>query len=204
MKAFDAYQMYLAIKMHFQGNYDYHKYNGKINASQDKFQTRNDKYFFQKLAKLYKEEELEMLLVSNFIRSGNVWVGKLFEDEARNNYLETRGRHERIKYVFTEDVGQLKLYLDVANKPFAELFAVRNGQHPLLLQMLLKHKITLESFIIIAETMQMFDKWNTEIQDTVVWPDIYKKCMKYRPFLTVVDINKQVFKKILIEKFLDN
>ena len=63
------YVKYLAMKKHFtDAKYDYHKYNGKIRASYDKFRTRNDAYFFAKLA---DRENPEKLLLSNLIANPN-------------------------------------------------------------------------------------------------------------------------------------
>jgi len=53
---FAVYKTYLAIKLHFSTpNYDFSKYEGKINAKLDTFTSRNDRYFFHKLSKKYKE-----------------------------------------------------------------------------------------------------------------------------------------------------
>ena len=38
MEPFEAYQKYLALKLHFDSeSYDYFKYRGKTNAKRDKF-----------------------------------------------------------------------------------------------------------------------------------------------------------------------
>ncbi|HIE49089.1 MAG TPA: hypothetical protein EYP94_03210, partial [Gammaproteobacteria bacterium] len=67
LEAFDAYKMYLAIRLHFQSpNYDFVKYNGEIRCSQDSFMKRNDRYFFHKLSKRYNRPELQDFLVANF------------------------------------------------------------------------------------------------------------------------------------------
>ena len=51
MTGFEVYKMYLALKQHFtKEKYDYHKYRGKVRASEDAFEQRHDRYFFKKLA----------------------------------------------------------------------------------------------------------------------------------------------------------
>jgi hypothetical protein len=32
--------------------------------------------------------------------------------------------------------------------------------------------------------MGCFVRWNKEIDDTIIWPDIYLSCQRYRPFVT--------------------
>ena len=31
--------------------------------------------------------------------------------------------------------------------------------------------------------MGCFVRWNKEIDDTIIWPDIYISCQRYRPFV---------------------
>ena len=46
MTGFEVYKMYLALKQHFtKEKYDYHKYRGKVRASEDAFEQRHDRYF---------------------------------------------------------------------------------------------------------------------------------------------------------------
>ena len=48
MTSYDAYKLYLAIKLHFTtANYDYFKHNAKVNSSLNAFLKRNDRFFFQ-------------------------------------------------------------------------------------------------------------------------------------------------------------
>ena len=73
----DAYQMYvyyLAIKRHFTSNYDFHKYNGKINASVTSFETRKDKFFFYKLS---KKTDAKNFILANLVENPNIWIGDM-------------------------------------------------------------------------------------------------------------------------------
>ena len=67
MKAFDAYNMYVAIKLHFQTNYDYFKFAGKVKTSKHSFDVRRDRIMFERVAKVYNEEQFRLLLVANFL-----------------------------------------------------------------------------------------------------------------------------------------
>ena len=37
IEAYDAYKIYHALKLHFNSNYDFNKYNGKANVSVSSF-----------------------------------------------------------------------------------------------------------------------------------------------------------------------
>ena len=94
IEPFDAYQKYLAIKLHFsQPSYDYFKYHGKTNARKDKFDLRQDRFFFHKLS---KKENLELYLACNFMENPELWAGQLLEQECIDRYKETLKRHQSL------------------------------------------------------------------------------------------------------------
>ena len=68
MNSYEAYTLYLAIKLHFTSDsYDFYKHNAKVNSSFNTFLKRNDRFFFHKLTTKYnKEEMLENLYATSF------------------------------------------------------------------------------------------------------------------------------------------
>ena len=63
--AFNSYVKYLAYKRHFTTkSYDFHKYNGKVKANFETFRTRNDAYFFAKLA---NKPDYENMILANMV-----------------------------------------------------------------------------------------------------------------------------------------
>jgi hypothetical protein len=40
--------------------------------------------------------------------------------------------------------------------------------------------------------------WNKKISDPVVWPEVYRKIKKYKPF---VNFDQQKVKKLVVDKF---
>ena len=56
MQPIDVYLMYCAIKAHFgESNYDFHQFSGKTKVSRDSFYKRNDRLFFVRVSRKYKE-----------------------------------------------------------------------------------------------------------------------------------------------------
>ena len=67
MMASDAYRCYLALKNHFtKEKYDYHKYRGKVRATNAAFYKRKDRFWFEKFARQKDDKEIEEFFVSNF------------------------------------------------------------------------------------------------------------------------------------------
>jgi hypothetical protein len=186
MTSFEAYQLFLSIKMHFtQPNYDFFKYQGKVNASFDSFNKRRDKYYFAKLA---KHKDALGYLVAQYA-SGNFagWVRDLFTEEAEQIYTQYLARQQSITYNFQTDIQKLE-------NGFISKFKVVGGQHPEILTMLKRSSISIETFTILDIHLKFFTLWDTRIEDTVLWPSIRDRCLKYRPF---IKYDKEKIKSII-------
>ena len=78
MEGFEVFKIYTALKAHFLSNYDYVKSNGQTKVSVGAWNKRNDKYYFEKFGRLYKND-VEPMLISIFVQNPNIWVGDLVE-----------------------------------------------------------------------------------------------------------------------------
>jgi hypothetical protein len=172
--AFRSYIEYLALKRHFTTkSYDYHKYNGKVKASFDAFQTRRDVFFFYKLSKNPDRHEL---VLSNMIKNPNIWVGEILEETAEEVYKSWKKRIDGLTYHFQQDLKQL-------DEDYKANFVVSNGQHPKLLSLFLQQKVSLETFTILTNLSNVFDYWNEKVVDKIVAGDKILLSRKYFPFL---------------------
>ena len=188
-ESFQWYVKYLAIKKHFSdAGYDYHKYNGKIRASYDKFRTRNDAYFFAKLA---DRDNPEKLMLANFLVKPDIWIRPILEQEGEDRYIEWQRKMDSLSRVFSQDLNQL-------DDNFQANFTSVNGQHPLIMTLYLQKKITLETITILAFITNIFPYWEKEIVDKIIAGDIIKLIRKYRPFF---EIDEKKFKSLVKKRF---
>jgi hypothetical protein len=175
--------------MHFtKDNYDYFKYNAKVRANPQSFETRKDKFFFYKLS---KKEDLLNFYVANMLEKPDVWAGELVTDKCKDIYDKWKKHHDALTYNFTLEVRDL--YPD-----FDEQVKVKGGQHPPLYKLYRQGLLSIESLIILDEIYNIFEYWNREIADPVLWPKTYMLCKKYKGFLHY-DIKKfkNALKKII-------
>ena len=140
-EGFEAYRTYLALKRHFTSDYNYFKYNGKVRASVDSFLKRRDKFFFRKLSKKYKDEDLVEFFVSNFIISDN-WIGNMISQESEDNYVEFKRRRESLSYNFDNELHWLVDYCRSNDLELNQLLIVKDNNHPILFKLLLQNRIT--------------------------------------------------------------
>jgi len=197
---FSVYKTYLAIKLHFSTpNYDFIKYEGKINAKLDTFTSRNDRYFFHKLSKKYKEEEIVDFFVSNFAKNEKVWSKQLLEDEYNKTFLQFRKYKESVNYHFRSDCSLLADRFINDGISLNDGFRSDNGQHPRVLRLLIQGKIDSQSAIILDSVLSYFKNWDKTINEKVVWPKIAMRLDKLRPFVIYNDTEcKLIMKEIFV------
>jgi len=180
MNAYETYQQYLGLKLYFEGNFDYFKYNGKTSASLTSFDKRKDKFKFIKLSTKLSDEQIIEYFVSNLI-NGKKYVGD-FD-------IKTWQAHKKIvqsvEYNFSNDIEKLLTNVE----SFDILFQCDNGNHPILLKQYLGKKIKLETMVILERLTKFCKVFDKNITDTIIWPDVSQLITRYQPFLKV-DVQK--------------
>ena len=189
MNPYETYVKYLAIKQHFtQPGYDYFKYNGKVRANPQSFDTRKDKYFFHKLSKM---DDVDNYIMVNLLDDPNKWVGDLVSDKGEHAYTAWKKRMESLSYVFKNEINSL-------DEDLNKNFIIEDGQHPYILRQYLRKNLSLDTFVILEDILKFCKHFDKNVTDTIIWPGIKLKMTKYKPFLTY---DKFKMRKILKEKF---
>ena len=186
--AYEMYVYYLALKRHFTSSYDYHKYNGKINASITSFETRKDKFFFYKLS---KRSDAKDFILSNMVNNPKIWIGDMLSDNGEQVFTEWTRRQQSLSYIFKSELGKL-------DEDFDSNLITKDGQHPKLLRLHTSGNISKETLIIIDDLTNVFSYWSKKILDNIIFPDILNICSKYKPFLNYY---KSKMKQILVAQF---
>ena len=180
MEGWTAYQMYLGLKLHFTTDYDYKKYGGKTSASKGSFLRRRDRYFFARVAKKYGDNTLDYY-IANFVKSPKGWLGDFSEE----NYNEWTKNRQSLTYNFISDMNILFPQVE----DFESIFSCNNGQHSVLLKNFLAKRITVETMVILDGLLSYVKKWDKELHDDLVWPDVRRLVVKYGAFMNY-DIHK--------------
>jgi hypothetical protein len=196
MEGMKAYSRYQALKLHFTSDYDFVKYGGKIRKiSEESFLKRKDQFLFRKLERKYNDDDLTNFFVANFVSQAGVrWVGEMNGPESEKIYLNWCKRIEAFSYYLKEDLEKL---LDDCNNSVSRIMIVENT-HPVLLKKYMSGRISAETVIAFDIAFDVLDKWNEQIEDTIIWPDLYRQLVKYRPF---VKADKAAIKKVMREVF---
>lgn len=193
---FAAFALYNALKLHFTSNtYDYFKYNGKTNVSQESFLKNKSKYQFYKLARKYSLTDLKDFYIANFLE-GDKWVGDMNSLDGEEVYKKWQKVQQSLTYTFENDT----IYLFDKYKP-SEMFKI-SGNYPNLLNELMTGNIHIETLVYMNMIMGFLPVWEKEITEDIIWPNWNMKLKKYQPF--IFDQNKiQKFQDILKERIRD-
>ena len=188
MDEFSVYKMYLALKLHFTTDaYDVIKQRGKVRASRQAFAKRTDLFSIKKISKNYTDEEVANFLVANFV-SGDRWGG-MFDIEAGQRYTLWKKKIESLSYAFSQDLDNLIQECEDSGIDPKAVFTISKGQHPYIIKAYLRKTIGIETLVILEKLTGFINKFDSEINDTIVWPDISRLIKKYKPFL-VIDVEK--------------
>jgi hypothetical protein len=176
MTPVETYQSYLALKLHFEGKYDYFKYGGKTSASAASFDKRKDKFKFVKLSTKLSDPQILDYYLANFIR-GKKWIG----DFDKTNWLEHKKVNQSLEYVYQNDIEKLLTLVE----DFDILFRVGEGTHPKLVKAYLGKKVSLETLVILEKVLHYREKFDAKISETYIWPKVSLLIEKYEPFLEI-------------------
>lgn len=187
MTPFDAYKTYQAIRLHFTGgSYDYFRYR-TIKANKDKFDTRNDKYFYYKLS---KHEDVELFLASVFLCEENVWIGNLFDEKYADMYRDTQKRLQSLEYNFKSELEQYDSLDDA--------LTMRGGDWPQILYDYKRKTISPETMVILNSLTRCFKYWRDSGNDNIVLPKVITGLSRYGQFIS---FDRERFKRVLLDIF---
>lgn len=211
---FEAFRIYVAIKSHFNKNYDYKKYKGLVSVKKEAYLLRRDRSTFQELSRRFDKKSLEEFLLSVFLNvteNGNLavsrnefmWTGNLLDKETFEIYKSWKKRIQSIRYKFSNDCKKIFDNGTEENIEFNDIFKSIDGDYPLIVRLEKRGEICLETVVIFQKIFGFID--NVKIQDTTYWP-IYKK--KIKDYMSFLDMDTKyyvdVVKNILIEDYYEN
>ena len=184
---YESYKLYLGIKLHYNSDYDFNKYNGKVSASFESFLKRSDKFQFSKLRKQHREN-LKDFYIANFMHK-DYWIGDLFGEEAKENYTEWKKYNQSLLYCFEKDIR----YLNSLEGVLDNLFSTDSSSHPIIVTSILSNSISFTTGVLLDSLI----RWSSSIKITeqYVWPELQRRIQKTQGFIGYN--NKKLKEKVL-------
>lgn len=191
MTGYEAYRLYLSVKNHFTGKFNYFKYGPMVRPKEETYKARKDRIFFEKIAKRTDIEDILFFLGS---RNKLKWIGDYNTRENQELYLEWKKTKAGIENQFRISVS--KLY----NKEpdFNKLFQSEDGEHPIIVKMYLGNRIPIEVLCILNDLVS-FTKLLSKYKDPIII-DIVNTINKYGPYFKQnVGYDKVRIRKIILD-----
>lgn len=182
MTGYDVYKSYVAIKLHFQGKFDYFKYHGKVKTTHQQYEKRHDRSFFEVVSNKLRDEEVAPFFVANFLKNDNQWIGEMIYnfDSARQTYLDWKKKMLSLYKVYEEDLTNVKEFLDEKSLDKNELFMYNDG-HPLIFRFMIQGMIEKETFILLDDMIHFIDR--IRIKNDFIWKNEISHINRYRQFI---------------------
>jgi hypothetical protein len=152
MHPFEAYQIFITLKAHFKNSgFDYHRF-GKVKVAPQTFESRKDRYYFEKLAKRYSRDEIVEFFLSQILVN-RAWIGDMLNEEAQSDHLARMKRVQALQYQIKNEMN--KLWEGCKDDPlcFNNLFRQETGTHPKIFRMVMEKRISPETFLVLDDLL---------------------------------------------------
>jgi hypothetical protein len=188
ISGYQFFKIYWHTKLHFTSKYDAFKYAKAPNSITKEFYQGRDDFNRFEFWSTYFNDANEALdfCVYNYAEGNYNWFYEDFE-LAKKLYFVRKGIFTSLSRYVDKDMEMIKNIMDIEGKTFSELASkTKSGNHPPLLQLLMKNKIIKETICIFDGTglhQGFLQKWN---DDNRIDPFINKltyDCLKYKPFV---------------------
>jgi len=183
MDGFKAYKYYMAIKLHFTTEkYNVFETRGHVKGTREAFNSRNDRYIFEKLAQKYTDDkDMIQFFVSNFAYGNDTAI--YGNGEADELYVDWQKRKQSITKCFIDDLANVMNMCDVHKFNTDGIFKNVDGDLPVLTSMFLSGKISIETLRIIDDLEPFISTWQNDPMMQIVLGDKLLRVQKLKGFV---------------------
>ena len=182
MDGFKAYKYYMAVKLHFTSKkYNVFETRGNVKGTREAFNSRNDRYIFEKLGQKYDDREIIQFFVSNFAYGNDTAI--YGNSEAEDLYFEWQKRKQSITKTFIDDLANIMNICDVHKFSYDGIFKSKDGDLPVLTSMFLSGKISIETLRMIDDIEPFVDSWESDPMIKIVLGDKLLRIEKLKGFV---------------------
>jgi hypothetical protein len=169
LDGYGTYLLYSTIKAHLSGKYNMVRY-GVMKLKRSSYDVRKDRYFFEKVAKKYRDSEtLRNFFISQFVdRSVTLWVGDMVTPEAEKVFRASEFRKGNT-YLFGNELHAINDAMVRTGKTLGQ-FLVGNGQEaPPILSLLWNKEVSYDTFVVLYRMFSLSNKYTNVAQFDVMW-----------------------------------
>lgn len=203
MNGYQACCIYTSIKLHFsKESYDAFKYNFKVNIKPSSFENRKDRYFYEKIARRYTNENDLKLFFADNIMSGNEWIGSMSDDvfEKRNGYRQA------LQYNFQKEVKLIREQAYKYNLNFDGVCKPNSTKTDnLLLNLYMSEQVSADTLAIIDYFVGFIKSLKIKLSDPLgITKSNLLTLSKYQQFIIpLISLNENKYRERIILLFTE-
>ncbi len=174
-------KLFMNVRNHFSKE-KFDMFSSKsIRYTEESYEKRKDKPFFEKLAYDYASGDLEYYFMSNFLAGANHP-----SEQTDGNYNEFKARMHKIEYIFNVDCMLIHSYMIKQDLNFNDFFISKTGGLPVAIQMLNGKLINIETICLIDALFNgiIVETMDKQITDDFIWKPIRLRILKYSPWIS--------------------
>lgn len=193
-QAFNAYQKYQAVRMHFdeKNSYDYIKYNGKTRTSSKLFETNKSFRRFVYLAKNVTELEILDFYLSFISREGKLpWIDMIINDDNITKARQYIGFKKSLSYHYDVELKNLWIEKKSLTDIHKSLMMSNSSEIPEILSLLMAKEISLETICILDVLFEFLEKVDSRLCDSIIYT-----IRQYQRFMIFDDAQLNTLKTI--------
>lgn len=182
MSGYDAYIAFLAVRTHFTSKYDYFKYAGKIRVSHESYENAKGKFYYNKLAKKYKDEFPEFVATQFAYGKSIKWIGDCEDEECLENWNKHQRHIQSMRRTFEVDLKNIVDSMREKKYTIKEVLKSQDDDLPLIEKMRRRNLTSIETCIILDRLTDYVVKNKCK---NPLWDDAKVMLKKYSPFIHV-------------------
>lgn len=195
MIGYDLYRIYEPIRLHFETTYDVFKYKAKTKAiTRDKFETRKDKYIFEKVAnRLQSPKTAGQVCLANFVYNNRDWLYHEYS-EISEVYHRWKGNLGDVRSNFSDQVDKLVTIAKENGITAERMFEkTPSGKYPPALQLFMHGRVYKETIAILSYYKDFIETWVADFDHDPLVSDQLFLLKKYQPFIITRENQKDFY-----------
>jgi len=182
---YEVFQIYVAIKSHFNSKYDYFKYHGLVKVTYESYLKRNDTQFFERVGQKVYSKQIASFMVANFVEKNDMWIGTFIDDYdgANETYLNWRIRLNQLYKNYEEDIKNIISFCQERTLAIQDIFEYNPRKHPIIFRFMMEEVIDKETFILLDNTIGFVKPLTRKYKDDLIWNKKITDINNYAPFI---------------------
>lgn len=176
-------EKYQAIKLHFSTkNYNYFKYNGKVNKQHFK-----DIVPYTIISKGKYKTDFPDFFIPGLFHNPKVNIDYFLTDDYVKLWKYWKSYQTSPMYFYKEELVEIERYISRKAYKFDKLFLVNDAELPLIYKLIIRHDVSPQTVLYMDQVLQFSKKFKSTVTEKVIYPKLSNRLVKLSHFLRPIE-----------------